>query len=123
MPEPTKVVMVVSDDADLREDASYSFPNEYEVVLADDARDALRLMETRHPVLAIVDIKTGSAGGFNLTREMHMATSVDDVPVLMLLERHQDSWLASQAGASRWRTKPVHGTDLVKEALSLLAPE
>ena len=56
--KPTKVIVVVSDDPDLREDASYSFPSEYQVVLANDARDALRVMESHHPVLAIVDIKT-----------------------------------------------------------------
>jgi hypothetical protein len=38
----------------------------------------------------------------------------------MLLERHQDSWLAKQAGARRWRTKPVDGEELLREALEIL---
>jgi DNA-binding response OmpR family regulator len=118
--EADKVVVVVTDDPDLREDATYSFPTGFEVVLADDARDALRIMSVRRPVLAIVDLKTGSAGGFNLAREMHSVEALADIPVLMLLERHQDSWLASQAGARRWRTKPVDGDALVQEALELL---
>ena len=118
----TKLVLVVSDDADLREDASYSFPNDYQVVLADDAREALRIMSDRRPVLAIVDINTGSAGGFNLAREMGNVEGLADVPLVMLLERHQDSWLARQAGARIWRTKPVKGSTLVREALALLSP-
>ena len=120
MPDADRVVIVVTDDPDLREDATYSFPTGFEVVVADDSRDALRLMKTRRPALAIVDIKTGSAGGFNLTREMKLSQALENVPVLMLLERHQDSWLATQAGARKWRTKPVDGEDLVEEALQLL---
>ena len=120
MNSPKRVILVVSDDPVLREDATYSFPDEFDVLLADDARDALRIMDARRPALAIVDIKTGSAGGFNLAREMHSVAGLDDVPILMLLERHQDSWLASQAGARRWRTKPVEGWELLEEASELL---
>jgi DNA-binding response OmpR family regulator len=121
MADPSKVILVVSDDPGLREDATYSFPDEFEVLLAGDARDALRIMDARPPVLAIVDIKTGSAGGYSLAREMHNAAGLNGVPVLMLLERHQDGWLARQAGARRWRTKPVEGWELVQEATALLA--
>lgn len=121
MPSPKKVILVVSDDPTLREDASYSFPEEYDVLLARDARDALRIMDARPPSLAIVDIKTGSAGGYSLAREMHSVATLDDVPILMLLERHQDSWLARQAGARRWATKPVEGRELVREATELLS--
>ena len=117
---PPNVVLVVSDDPLLREDATYSFPEGFDVLLAGDARDALRIMDSRPPAVAIVDIKTGSAGGYNLVREMQQLTALHDIPVLMLLERRQDSWLASQAGARRWRTKPVDGLDLVQEASSLL---
>jgi DNA-binding response OmpR family regulator len=121
MTDPSKVVVLVSDDPGLREDVTYSFPDEYDVLLARDAREALRMMDARPPVLAIVDIKTGSAGGFNLAREMHNVAGLNGIPVLMLLERHQDGWLARQAGAVRWRTKPVEGWELVQEATSLLA--
>lgn len=120
MADAARIVVVVSDDADLREDATYSFPAPYEVLVANDARDALRIMSKRHPSLAIVDIHTGSAGGFNLAREMRAAAALEGVPVLMLLERHQDSWLAKQAGAHRWRIKPIDGDDLYREALQLL---
>jgi DNA-binding response OmpR family regulator len=120
MADPSKVIVVVSDDSVLREDATYSFPEDFDVLLADDARDALRIMNARPPALAIVDIKTGSAGGFGLAREMHNLAALEEVPVLMLLERHQDSWLAMQAGAQRWRTKPVEGWELAQEAAALL---
>ena len=121
MADAGKIVLVVSHDEDLREDASYSFPADFEVILAGDAREAMAAMGERRPQVAIVDLKTGSAGGFNLAREMHNSLDLTDVPLLMLLERHQDSWLAGQAGASRWRTKPIEGPDLVQEALALLA--
>ena len=115
-----RVVVVVTEDAELREDTVYSFPSGFEVLVADDARHALRIMSENQPALAIVDIQTGSAGGFNLAREMNQAGNLANVPVLMLIERPQDSWLAGQSGASKWRIKPVDGADLVREALALL---
>lgn len=115
-----KVVVVVTGDPVLGEDASYSFPDDYDVLVAGDSRDALRIMASRPPSLAIVDIQTGNAGGFNLAREMQATPELRDVPILMLLERHQDSWLASQAGAKRWRTKPVDGWQLASEASALI---
>ena len=101
MAEADKVVVVVTDDSDLREDTVYSFPPGFEVLVADDARHALRIMSERQPALAIVDIQTGSAGGFNLAREMNQVGNLADVPVLMLIERPQDSWLAGESGAAQ----------------------
>jgi hypothetical protein len=41
------------------------------------------------------------------------------VPRLILLERREDSWLAQQAGATRYRVMPISDDELVEEALSL----
>jgi DNA-binding response OmpR family regulator len=69
----------------------------------------------------IVDLRSGNAGGFVVAKELDQVDRLRDVPVYMLLQRPQDGWLAEQAGANLYRTKPVDTGDLVADALSLIA--
>jgi DNA-binding response OmpR family regulator len=113
--------LVVSDDPRLREEARYAFPAGVDVVLATDAREAWKLLGTGTPSAVIIDIQTGSAGGFGLRRDMSQDPRLREVPTLMLLERVQDAWLARQAGATAYLTKPVDAGELVAESLALLS--
>jgi DNA-binding response OmpR family regulator len=47
---------------------------------------------------------------------------LSDVPIVMLLEREQDGWLARQAGAAHVLVKPVETSALVDAALALVRP-
>lgn len=113
-------VLVVSDDDGIRDEARFGFAPDLEVALARDARDALRQMEAEVPTVVVIDLYTGSAGGFGLCKEMDQTPRLRDVPVLMLLNRDQDRWLAQQAGAKLIRTKPIDTSDLVADTLSLI---
>ena len=117
---PPRHVLVVSDDERVRDEACFGFAPSLEVELARDARDALERMRLEVPVVVVIDMHTGSAGGFALSKDMHADPRLQRVPVLMLLERDQDEWLAKQAGAGLIRTKPIDTTDLVADALSLI---
>ena len=72
------------------------------------------------PELVLVDIQTGSAGGFSLARDMAQSPRLRAVPILMLLEREQDAWLSRQAGAIAYRVKPIDTDDLVRSVLELI---
>lgn len=113
-------VLVVSDDPLIREEARYGFPEDVVVYFAVDSRDALRVLDDEKVKVVVVDLQTGSAGGFNLVRSMRQHSSTDEIPALVLLERHQDKWLATQAGASATRIKPLEASDLVAETLALV---
>ena len=110
-------VLVVTGDPAIREEAEQGFPSSATVRSARDAREALSLMDVTVPDLVIVDLQTGSAGGFALAREMRQLSHLRVVPVMMLLERDQDDWLARQAGATRCLRKPVDVATLVDAAL------
>ncbi len=112
-------VLVVSDDAHLREVASYGFPEYAEVRLAVDSRDAWTMILDRRPDCVVVDLQTGSSGGFNLVRSIHQDPRTDGIPSLLLLERPQDDWLARQAGATLTRVKPLEASALVADVLSI----
>jgi two-component system, OmpR family, phosphate regulon response regulator PhoB len=116
-----KVVFVVSDDPLIREECEYGFPSDVSVEIYMDARDASDAMAERAPDGVIVDLQTGNAGGFSLARWMRSLHDLEDVPILILLEREQDRWLARQSGATASRVKPIPTASLVGETLDLIS--
>ena len=114
------LVLVVSDDPVVQDEICFGFPSGVEVTAAVDAREAWKVMEERLPSVAIIEIRTGSAGGFGLARDMSQRKDLQDVPILMLLERIQDRWLASTAGARAVLVQPVDIGALVTGTLELL---
>jgi DNA-binding response OmpR family regulator len=119
-PSETIAVLVVSDDARVGEEIGYGSPSSVKAEIVADSRAAWSKLQQLTPQVVVVDIQTGSAGGYGLSRDMRADTRFSDTPILMLLERDQDGWLAKQAGATLWRTKPVEVSTLVGEVLSLV---
>jgi DNA-binding response OmpR family regulator len=119
-PLETISVLVVSDDARVGEEIGYGSPSSVKAEIVADSRAAWSKLQQLTPQVVVVDIQTGSAGGYGLARDMRADTRFSDTPILMLLERDQDGWLAKQAGATLWRTKPVEVSTLVGEVLSLV---
>lgn len=117
---PNRYVLLLSEDNHLAEEASYSFPQDLEVKVARDTTEAWSFMNVAAPEVAILEIRSGSSGGFSLAREMSQREGLSQVPILMLLERPQDAWLAEKAGAQATRVQPIEASDLVAEALTLL---
>ncbi|MGH2748358.1 MAG: response regulator [Actinomycetota bacterium] len=113
-------ILVVSDDPRVRDEMTSACPSGVEVSLRHDARDAWESMEKRRPSVVVVDMQTGSAGGYGLCKDMSQSDRLRDVPVVILLERTQDAWLARQAGATLYRVKPIGAHELFLDALELL---
>lgn len=116
---PDRPVLVVTDEARLREEVSGGLPNGFSLHVADDARAASAIMVSLTPAVVVVDIRTGSAGGVGLARDMSQDRRLAGVPILMLLERPQDEWLARTAGARTIRTRPVSIERLARDIRDL----
>jgi DNA-binding response OmpR family regulator len=112
--------LVVSDDPEIKREMRYAWPIDVEVEVVDDAAPAWERLKSITPGLVMVSIRTGNAGGFALARDMSMVPRLADVPVLMLLERDQDKWLAKEGGATKVRVAPFEASELVVDALDLL---
>jgi DNA-binding response OmpR family regulator len=112
-------VLAVTDDHRLREELSFGFPQPVQVTSTVDARDAVRSMQDNIPSVVVVDLQTGSSGGISLMKEMQQHPALASVPVLVLLERDQDAWLARAFGAAAHLTKPVETGELVAQLLTL----
>lgn len=62
------------------------------------------------PDLVIVDLQMGSMGGFATTLDLRLDESggrIGHVPVLMLLDRRADVFLARRSDAEGWIVKPL----------------
>jgi DNA-binding response OmpR family regulator len=114
-----KRVLFVSRDDRIIDEARHAFGDDVEVLLAQDARDASVLLSTEVPDAVVVDLSTGKSGGYALARDMSQVDSLRAVPVMILLERKQDEWLAHEAGATLIRTKPVNATRLAADVRTL----
>jgi DNA-binding response OmpR family regulator len=112
-------VLVVSDDPLVREEARFGFPSGVTVSFAVDARGAEGSLSTHLPTVVVVDMQTGSAGGYALAKYMRETPSLSEVPILMLLERPQDDWVARQGGATANAVKPLGSGRLVTRVLHL----
>jgi len=75
------------------------------------------------PDLVILDLQIGNMGGIaaclNLRHEAG-AERLPDVPVLMLLDRQADVFLAKRSGADGWIVKPLDAFSLRRAATSIL---
>jgi DNA-binding response OmpR family regulator len=75
-----------------------------------------------HPDLVVLDLQIGTMGGMAVTMELRLEESggrLPHVPVLMLLDRHADVFLASRAGAEGWLIKPLDSLRLRRAASTL----
>lgn len=114
------VLLVVSDDPEVADELRFGLPGGIEVASANDARDAIDKLASLTPRAVVVDLQTGSAGGFALARDMSQIARLASIPVIVLLERAVDGWLADQAGATLALKKPVDGSVLLAAVSSVL---
>ena len=65
--------------------------------------------------LCIADMQVGSMGGMAITRAVKdawMQAGVPPVPIVLLLDRSADEFLAKRSGADAWLVKPFTAQDL-----------
>src|SRR3954454_13145535 len=74
--DPATILVVEDDDATRTFLADNLTADGFELLVADCARDGLRLMETKFPDLALVDVGLPDASGFELLRRVRQADGV-----------------------------------------------
>lgn len=85
--------------------------------------ETLAAVAEEPPDLVIVDLQMGSMGGMAVCLELHLEESYGNlphVPVLMLLDRRPDVFLAKRSGAEGWIVKPLDPIRLRKATTALI---
>ena len=58
----------------------------------------------------VIDLQVGNMGGMAIARVLRSAAvseGWDHVPIVMLLDRSADTFIAKRAGADAWLVKPI----------------
>jgi DNA-binding response OmpR family regulator len=96
---------------------------ETEVRLVSSGPEVLSAVQEQTPDLLVVDLQMGNMGGMAVTLELRLEESygaADHVPVLMLLDRRPDVFLARRSGAEGWLVKPLDPLRLRRAVRALL---
>ncbi len=118
-------ILVVSDEPTVREDvkAAIAEPGTNFRELTRGA-EVLGAVREKLPDLAVLDLQIGKMGGMATCLELRLeegAGRLGHVPVLMLLDRRADVFLARRSDAEGWIVKPLDPLRLARAVRQLLA--
>ena len=120
-------VIVASDAPWVRDQvkASLCSPG-FEVVEVARGQDVRRGVDELEPDLVVVDLQIGNMGGMAVSIDLRLEESADrlpHVPVLLLLDREADKFLARSAQADAILVKPFDPGTLRRVVKRLIAAE
>ena len=119
-----QTILVASDLPTLRNEieAVISGPD-IEVRTVTSGPGVVAFVAEESPDLVIVDMQIGNMGGMAICLELRLQESydaIDHIPVLMLLDRRPDVFLARRSGAEGWLVKPIDPLRLRRVVNALL---
>lgn len=97
-----------------------------DIVEVNTGHAVVRAVDEHEPDLVVVDLQMGNMGGMAVCLELRLEESYGNlphVPVLMLLDRRADVFLARRSGAEGWIVKPLDPIRLRRATAALLAGE
>lgn len=118
------IIVVASDAPSVRAEvtAVTSSPI-HEVIEVASGPEVLATVHRELVDLVIVDMQMSNMGGMAVCLELRLQESYTDlghVPVLMLLDRRPDVFLARRSGAEGWLVKPLDPLRLRRATTALL---
>ncbi|EPJ54452.1 MAG: hypothetical protein OFPI_06990 [Osedax symbiont Rs2] len=94
----------------------------YQVLLAQDAEQAFKLLQEQDPALIILDVMLPGVSGFEIARQVRKQYDLYALPILMLTARTQSSDLVEgfNSGANDYVVKPFLKDELLSRVATLL---
>ena len=113
-------ILIAEDDEAIRDLLKLYLESEgYQILSAENGRQALEIVQAQRPALAILDIMMPEINGLDLTRHLREKTMM---PILILSARDQDhdKILGLNIGADDYMTKPFNPLEVVAWVKALL---
>jgi DNA-binding response OmpR family regulator len=118
-------VVIVSDAASVRDQVRAAITDADATVREiESGKQLLPAVQERVPDLAVIDLQVGNMGGMAACLDLRLeegAGRLAHVPVLMLLDRRPDVFLARRSQADGWLVKPLDALRVRKAMQALLA--
>ena len=116
-------ILLVDDEPDILEIVGYNLSQEgYQIVTAENGKDAIAKAKKEHPQLIIMDVMMPEMDGMEATEAIRKTPELKDVIITFLTARSEDySQVAGfDAGADDYITKPIKPKLLVSKVKALL---
>ena len=117
-PEPEErpdLILVVDDDQDIASFVEFNLKMQgYDVIRAKDGEEALEMMDTQRPDLAVIDWMMPRVDGLELCRRIRSTPALQDMHVVMITVKQdrESSLLAFECGADDFILKPFDFEEL-----------
>ena len=98
----------------------------FELIEVERGRDVRKVVADRKPDLVIVDLQIANMGGMAVALDLRLEESggrLPHVPILLLLDREADRFLARRSAADAMLVKPIDAGTLRRTVKTLLAAE
>src|SRR5512138_145163 len=109
--DDSRLLLIVEDIPGIREllELTLRFKS-YDVMAAQNGREALEMLRKRRPALIVTDILMPHMDGFSLIYELRKDKNTRDIPVVFLSATYvspEDKDFATTLGAARFIEKPI----------------
>ena len=119
-----KSILIVSDSESVLEELRSALEDDETEIRELRAGEDVRLaVEQDPPDLVITDLQVGNMGGMAICLDLHLEESGDripHVPVLILLDRRADVFLARRSASEGWLVKPLDAIRIRRAARAVL---
>jgi PAS domain S-box-containing protein len=107
-------IVLADDNADMREHVGRTLGEEYEILTANDGKEALELIRQNPPDLLLTDVMMPGCDGFDLLRAVRKDDRIHTLPVIFLSARAGEEMRVEgiEAGADDYLVKPFTANEL-----------
>lgn len=119
----SKKILIVDDDQLVRKLLEYIIKKEgYQVSVAENGSDALKIIQKEIPDLIISDVEMPKLGGLELCQQLKENSDTKLIPIILITSNTQlqDKLCGFRSGADDYFIKPLHLKNLLTRVESLL---
>lgn len=116
-------ILVAADAQFVRDDVISALAGDYDIIAVEGGRAVRPAVSENNVHIAILDMQMGSMGGIAATMDLRLEESggrIGHVPVLLLLDRRADVFMARRAGAEGFLVKPLSPLKLRRAVAALM---
>ncbi|MDQ6670958.1 MAG: response regulator transcription factor [Chloroflexota bacterium] len=116
----TQTVLIVDDDARVRQLLTWTLEHQFQVVAAADGMTALETARQIKPDLYLIDVGMPDMSGIELCRQLRAEDVISPILMLTGFSGEEDKVAGLEAGADDYQTKPFASRELLARIAALL---
>jgi DNA-binding response OmpR family regulator len=116
-------ILVAEDEKDIRELIGFTLRFAgFDVLLASNGVEAIRLAESEQPDLVILDVRMPSMTGYEVCRRLKESPRTELIPIVFLSAKGQEGEIQQglESGAEKYILKPFAPDELADQVRTIL---